>query len=85
MGFEKAHANTNYVFIIYTQVRMTIPIQRERREEEPRKKSEGDPQKTKHGPPTGSLVLMSFCGLTATAVYLDYTYYINILEDAYGC
>ena len=22
---------------------------------------------------------------TPTCVYLDYTYYINILEDAYGC
>ena len=24
-------------------------------------------------------------GLLVLVVYLDYTYYVNILEDAYGC
>ena len=37
------------------------------KEEEPRKKSEKDPKKTKHGPPTGSLILISFCSATVTA------------------
>ena len=33
------------------------------------KKSEKDPPKKKkeHGPPTGSLILMPFCGVTVTA------------------
>ena len=51
-------------------------------------------------PPRTELAVPSFargareppCGVrdrraltTVAAVYLDYTYYINILEDAYGC
>ena len=31
------------------------------------KKSEKDPKKTKHGPPTGSLILVPFRGVTVTA------------------
>ena len=31
------------------------------------KKSEKDPPKKIYGPPTGSLVLVSFCGVTVTA------------------
>ena len=31
------------------------------------KKSEKDPPTTKHGPPTGSLILVPFCGVTITA------------------
>ena len=31
------------------------------------KESEKGPPKTKHGPPTGSLILVSFCGVTVTA------------------
>ena len=48
-------------------VKDTMPTDPTRTKRERTKKGEKDPPKTKHGPPTGSLILMSFCGVTGTA------------------